>query len=239
MERLLRKLYPKWMPSELLWPLGLLACMLIAEIAILLGYTPYLVMRRMMVWNIFLAGLPFLFACGAVYFRQKQGKKLRFLSIVFWPLWLLFFPNAPYMLTDLIHLNWYQFHPHNASATFTDEPRAWFGLLYICIGVAAGTAIGMLSLRLLHNIVARRRGSFIGWCFVGGTCLLSGFGVWIGRCLRFNSWDIFHRPFWLIGETLSQLDTRVGKTILIFAAMTAMAYLLLYVFTLEKGVVRR
>lgn len=228
--RVLRKVYPKWLPGELFLPLVLLFCMLAFE-AVSATIFGYLSMRRWMVWNIFLAGLPFLFACGAVYFEQKQGKKLRFLSIVFWPLWLLFFPNAPYMLTDLIHLRWYDWYISGVG--FTDSPRAWFGLLHIFVGVAAGTIVGMLSLRLLHDMVTRRLGRLAGWCFAGGTCLLGGFGVWIGRCLRFNSWDVFHRPFWLVGETLSQLGVRAGKTILIFAAMTAVAYLLLCVFTLQ------
>ncbi len=231
MERLLRRLYPRWLPEELLWPLVLLACMAVAETVTLIFFGRHLAMRRMLLWNIFLSGIPFLVACGVVYFDQKQIKKKRLLSVILWPLWLLFFPNAPYMLTDLIHLRWYQFYISGVG--FTDKPAAWFGLLHLFTGVAAGTAIGMLSLRLLHNIVARRCGKMAGWCFAAGACALSGVGVWIGRCLRFNSWDALQRPDWLLREILAELDMRVCKTIVIFAALAAVAYLLLYVFTIR------
>ncbi|MDR3314654.1 MAG: DUF1361 domain-containing protein [Oscillospiraceae bacterium] len=231
MNKILHRVYPRWLPEALFAPLALLACMAVAVTGTLVLFYSSLAMRKMMLWNIFLSGLPFLFACGLYWQAQQGGKAKRLLALPLWLLWIFFFPNAPYMLTDLIHLRWYEFYISGVG--FTDNPVAWFGLLHMVTGVAAGAAVGMLSLRLLHSVVRTRHGSLAGWGFVGGVCALSGVGVWIGRCLRLNSWDVFTRPGRLAAYIMEALGRRALMTMVLFATLTAMAYLLVYVFTLQ------
>jgi len=81
--------------------------------------------------------------------------------------------------------------------------------------------------------VAQKHGKARGWLLVAGTSLLSGVGVWIGRCMRFNSWDIWHRPLHLLRGIAEQLDRNAMLLCILFTAMSAGAYLLLRAFLPE------
>jgi uncharacterized membrane protein len=175
-------------------------------------------------WNMLLAGAPLVFACGVLWLEHK---KRRLLALPLWLLWLFFYPNAPYILTDLIHLRNYHF---GAGGVFSSDPAAWFGFLHLCAGVAVGCCFGLVSLALLQRHVARKYGRARGWLLAACTSLLSGAGVWIGRCMRFNTWDIWHRPRYLLRGIVDQFDRNAFLLCLLFAAMSAGAYLLLRAF---------
>jgi uncharacterized membrane protein len=132
-------------------------------------------------WNLFLAWLPLLFALTALHLGRLRGWR----SWKPWlaaAAWLVFFPNAPYIFTDLIHLR-----P-------TGDHRFWLDLIMILLFAWPGFVVGCLSLRMLHAEVSTRLGFLTGWLFAGATCGLAGIGVYIGRFLRWNSWDILVNP---------------------------------------------
>jgi uncharacterized membrane protein len=134
-----------------------------------------------LVWNLFLAWLPLVFA---LLFRERcanggrRGWKLFGLGVA----WLLFFPNAPYIFTDLIHLTT-KFCGH-----------FWVDMILILLCALTGLMLGFVSLYLMQSLVAGKFGRLKSWLFVAGVAGLSGVGVFIGRFLRLNSWDIFLRP---------------------------------------------
>ncbi|MCB9430574.1 MAG: DUF1361 domain-containing protein [Ardenticatenaceae bacterium] len=130
-----------------------------------------------MVWNLFLAWLPLLFAAMAWRWWEKRP-----FSLLYTTLWLLFFPNAPYILTDFIHLRQRGGVP------------IWFDFLLLLAFALAGLYVGLLSLDWLHRLVAGENGRFLGWLFVLTTLSLSSFGVYMGRFWRWNSWDMLLRP---------------------------------------------
>ena len=102
-------------------------------------------------------------------------------------------PNAPYIVTDWIWIDDWR---------WVDVPL-WYDLgLY---GLAAGTGaiLGFISLFLVQRVVARSRGELVGWGLAVGSLLLSGVGLYLGRVLRWNSWDIFTRPGALLGDILA------------------------------------
>jgi uncharacterized membrane protein len=107
--------------------------------------------------------------------------------------WLVFFPNAPYIFTDLIHLRPVVDH------------RFWMDLIIILLFAWSGFLVGCLSLRLLHEAVARQHGWWAGWAFVASACALAGIGVYIGRFLRWNSWDLLVNPLGLAFDLLGLL----------------------------------
>jgi uncharacterized membrane protein len=185
-----------------------------------------------MLWNLFLAGMPLLFAFFILGAERLRWKKI--FTLPLWLLWLFLFPNAPYMMTDLLHLQY-------LNVQFAEtSPRVWFGYLHLCAGIAVGTCSGLLSLALLHHHIAKRYGQASGWAFAGAACFLSGIGIWIGRCMRFNTWDIWQDPWFLLRSALAQLNPRTILLCLLFAAMTAGAYLLLRCFLpLEETPLRR
>jgi uncharacterized membrane protein len=132
-------------------------------------------------WNLFLAGIPWIVTSLTVVTKGIQKSKIAvFILLGFW---LLFFPNAPYILTDLIHLR------------IVSSMPVWFDLILILSFAWAGLLFGFLSLWDIEYILGKRiKQSSIT---VISTVLLfiGSFGVYIGRYLRWNSWDLLTKPF--------------------------------------------
>lgn len=174
-------------------------------------------------WNVCLAVLPLLF-CLPLVWRQSRGQKGP-LTILWGLLWLFTLPNAPYMLTDLIHLGLYEY---NAGFHLNPNPTAWLGLAHIAGAVALGCAFGFLSLYLLHGAVRAGGHPVRGWLFCAGASALAGVGIYIGRFMRFNSWDIITRPLDILRQMASRLSPHAAAFCLLFAAMVFGGYLLFY-----------
>lgn len=174
-------------------------------------------------WNLFLAWLPLVFAllaCDA--YREGEKRNWRFLG--FGATWLLFFPNAPYIFTDIIHLN-NQHYSH-----------FWIDLVLVLLCALTGLVLGFVSLFLMQAVVKRSFGTATSWLFIAAVAGLSGFGIYLGRFLRFNSWDVFYKPVALyrgIGNWAA--DPLAHPTSLAFPALFGlflfMAYLMLYALT--------
>jgi uncharacterized membrane protein len=142
-------------------------------------------------WNLFLAWIPFALAL-LIYDGHRRGARLvQLLGLGL--LWLLFFPNAPYIVTDFKYL-----------ADMTGKTFLFEGLL---IGTAAltGLLLGFMSLYLIQAMVRRAAGARYAWLFVFVALGLSSVGVYLGRVLRWNSWDVFVRPGSLLGELTGAL----------------------------------
>ena len=175
------------------------------------------------VWNLFLAWLPLVFALLAGdEFRTRTSRNWRFFG--FAAAWLLFFPNAPYILTDLIHLTTY-FYRH-----------FWVDLVLILLCGLTGLVLGFVSLFLMQGVVRRLFGGTASWLFIGAVAALSSFGIYLGRFLRFNSWDIFWKPLALyhgIGTWAAHPLAHSNSSVfpLLFAAFLFIAYLMLYALT--------
>src|SRR6266480_4138540 len=149
-----------------------------------------------LVWNLFLAWLPLGFAFFADRFRASR---LCFLAFGF--LWLLFLPNSPYLVTDLVHL----------------KPRPpvplWFDILLVQSFVLTGLLLGFLSVYLIHRLVSHSYGWKIGWLFTLLILALAGFGIYLGRFERWNSWDLFTSPIALSADIWDMVrHPRANKT---------------------------
>jgi uncharacterized membrane protein len=176
---------------------------------------------RFLAWNLFLAWIPLVAAVG-VYDMQFRGVRLRRL-LPLGALWLLFLPNAPYLLTDLIHLG-----------TRNDAPL-WFDLVLFSAFAWTGAFLGFLSIYLMQVVIRRARGAVWSWAFVGGSLLASAFGIYLGRSLRWNSWDFVARPEPLLSDVWARLSDplahprTLGMTVALTALLSVM-YLVLYAF---------
>lgn len=142
-----------------------------------------------MLWNLFLAVIPL--AWGAA-FKSASAQKRPYLAGVFFFLWLLFLPNAPYILTDLLHLK-----PH-------PQIPLWYLLAALLSCAGTGTMLGYLSLLDVHAAVEEKWGAIAGWSTVAGSILLCGFGIYLGRFLRWNSWDALAHPIHLLRTAIGQ-----------------------------------
>ncbi|MBI2332104.1 MAG: DUF1361 domain-containing protein [Chloroflexi bacterium] len=136
-----------------------------------------------LIWNLFLAWIPFILSYFAHALSWKRSSIYLVIPIVAL-LWLLFFPNAPYMLTDLQDL---------ARGTGHEAPL-WYDVIIVVWCSWTGTLLGVISLYLMQDIITRTFNRWLGWVFVFAISGLSSFGIYIGRFVRLNSWDILQNP---------------------------------------------
>lgn len=108
--------------------------------------------------------------------------------------WLLFLPNAPYILTDLLHFK-----------DFGDVPM-WYDLLLLVSFGFTGLLLGWLSLAEVQSFLCRRYSKNIGRVLTFTALLLSGYGVYLGRFQRWNSWDILTNPVALFRDMFAVLQ---------------------------------
>ena len=137
---------------------------------------------------------------------------------------MLFFPNAPYIFTDLIHLTT-RFYGH-----------FWVDLTLILLCALTGLVLGFVSLYLMQTVVERMLGRPASWLFIGIVAALSGFGIYLGRFQRFNSWDILFRPIQLsrgisnwVADPLANANSLAFP--ILFAAFLFITYVMLYALT--------
>ncbi|MEI6290858.1 MAG: DUF1361 domain-containing protein, partial [Chloroflexota bacterium] len=174
-----------------------------------------------LIWNLLLAWIPFILAYLA--FMLSWRRLLVYLVIpVFAFLWLIFFPNAPYMLTDLQHLS-----------QLPALAPIWYDVIMLIWFSWTGMLLGIVSLNMMQEIVRREFGRLMGWVFFFLVSGLSGVGVYFGRFIRLNSWDIFSAPdqaadsfwTWLTDPSLRSIGF-IGLYTLFFIFI----YLTLYAF---------
>src|SRR3954447_4165942 len=143
-------------------------------------------------WNLFLAWVPFLISLVA-YARARPGMSgAKVLALG--ALWLLFFPNAPYIVTDLKHIGSSGVGVPILYDVLLLSAAAWTGLL-----------LGLASLFLMHAVARRVVGAVSAWVLVVGALTLSSFGIYLGRVQRWNSWDAFVRPGSRFGDIANGL----------------------------------
>ena len=175
-------------------------------------------------WNLFLAWMPLLCALAA-YNAFKRRSRLSWLVVAGCALaWLLFFPNAPYMVTDIVHL---QPRP--------DAPL-WFDLLLVSAYAWMGLCLGLVSLFLMQALVRRAAGTLASWAFALGVLGVSGFGIYAGRYLRWNSWDVVISPGGMLANVLAAaqhplLHARSVAFSGLFSLFLVSAYFMFVAFT--------
>lgn len=172
-------------------------------------------------WNLFLAWIPFALSL-VIYARAKAEAPLGVL-LPLGALWLVFFPNAPYLVTDLKHV-----------APGGRVPMLYDVLLF-ATSAWAGLLLGLTSLFLIHAVVRRLVGALNAWALVVGVLALSSFGIYLGRVHRWNSWDVVVHPGPLARQIGSGLldplsHPRPLGLMVLFTSFLLASYVVLYSF---------
>jgi uncharacterized membrane protein len=180
-------------------------------------------------WNLFLAWVPLAAAVAVYDAARRETKLVRLLPLA--AIWLLFLPNAPYLLTDFVHLG------------SRDDAPVWFDIVLFGSFAWTGMLLGFLSIFLMQGVVRRAYGSLWSWVLVGASLGASSFGIYLGRSLRWNSWDFLVRPGALLADIWARVadplayPRGVGMTLALTAVLWT-GYLTLYAFaqlgTLER-----
>ena len=174
-----------------------------------------------LIWNLFLAWIPFVLAYLA-YALSWRRALLYLIVPIFAFLWLIFFPNAPYLITDIQHL-----------ADGLGEAPVWFDVILLIWFSWTGLLLGVVSLYLMQEIVKNAFGKLFGWALVFGASILSSIGVYLGRFLRWNSWDILHNPIEILRDAwhlLRNLSLSAAGFTALFTVFFLFVYLTLYAF---------
>lgn len=153
----------------------------IVLIILRVAYTGYSTFAWM-IWNLFLAIVPLYVSHHATRVEKRMNRWL--LGIV----WLLFFPNSIYMVTDLFHLS-------------AREPvPMWYDLLLLFSTAVNGVIVGLISLNNMEQAMSTMLKKRLLHLSTFGILFLCGYGIYLGRYERWNSWDIVTQPFSLLSS---------------------------------------
>lgn len=134
-----------------------------------------------LVWNIFLAWIPYVLSRFFELYRQKQKWK----QALLFGTWLLFFPNALYIVTDLVHIDRESMVPW------------WYDVVLLFIASFIGIVLGFVSLRKAERFLRTYFTAGMVSALIALLLFLGSFGVYLGRFERWNSWDVVHNPLGL------------------------------------------
>lgn len=172
-----------------------------------------------LVWNLFLAWIPLVVAL-LVYDAHRRGARPVVL-LAGGAAWLLFFPNAPYLLTDFKHLD-----------SWTGVP-VWFDVVLLSAAAWTGLLLGFASLYLVQSVARDLLSAAAAWAIVLASIVLGSVGMYLGRFERWNSWDVVSSPRPLFGDLWSGIMSpadhpRALAVTVLFAAFLTLAYVTFY-----------
>lgn len=163
-------------------------------------------------WNTFLAIVPLFFSA-----KLLKQQKMNLKAVLCIGGWLLFFPNAPYLVTDIFH--------------FGERPivPVWFDLVIVILGAWNGILLAILSLLQVEQFFRKLYAGKLLALMMAVVFLLTSYGVYIGRYLRFNSWDIITAPVTLFSTSVKHIIhpfayTHLWAFTIIFSFMFCLMY---------------
>ncbi|MFN4145578.1 MAG: DUF1361 domain-containing protein [Runella sp.] len=181
---------------------------------------------QFLVWNLFLAWLPlgFSYTASWIYYRHTT---YRWLCWLLAGAWLAFFPNAPYLITDLMHLK------------SSPNHLIWYDALMNFSFALAGLLTGLYSILLIHRLIEKLWGNTFAWLMVTISLVLSSYGVYLGRFGRWNSWDIITHPNALFRYIWHSVQTPLAQQLtLSFSFAMLLIYFAFWFFVRYRSVLK-
>lgn len=175
-----------------------------------------------LIWNIFLAIIPYCISTLLILYQDKFRNRIAWVIPIL--IWLLFFPNAPYILTDLFHLR------QRAGVPY------WYDLALILFFAWNGLMLGYASLMDIQHILTKHFNRFVGWLVALSSLVLGSYGIYLGRYQRWNSWDIVSSPMGLFYDCIRPFadpfnHPRTFGVTIIFSLFLVLGYLVLIQMT--------
>jgi uncharacterized membrane protein len=173
-------------------------------------------------WNLVLAWVSLLFAVNLVK-NLKKERWSGWRNLSFTVLWLAFLPNTWYVLTDFIHV-----FP-------TGEISQLYDIVLISLLVFVGFILGFASLFLVHRELLHRLGQLKSYLLIELAIFIASFGIYLGRDLRWNSWDVITNPGVIINVSDKIIDPfgspRLINVTLLFFILISLLYASFWIFT--------
>jgi uncharacterized membrane protein len=172
-------------------------------------------LHRFLMWNLFLAWIPFVCAMGMAAMHRRRAAAWQYL--VPSAVWLLFFPNAAYLVTDLYNL--------------TDMPPVpfWYDVGFFATLAWTGLLLAVASLQIVQRMVRQSFGMLSSWLVVLMVVGLNGVGIYLGRFLRWNSWDVVTDPLAVMQDAVMPFLHPIAyrqpvAIIIVFSALLFVVY---------------
>ncbi len=140
-----------------------------------------------LLWNLFLAFIPYVISEFIKVNTIKKQSKIKMVFLL--AFWILFLPNAPYIITDFIHFK-------------TNTYMVWYDLFLLFCFANTGLLLAIISIKDIHAVIIRTWNIRVANTFTTSMFFLCGFGIYLGRFLRFNSWDIISSPMSLFNKSI-------------------------------------
>lgn len=165
-------------------------CLSLSFIRVKLTTSIYLLF---LIWNLFLAIIPFLIT---TYLKTINPFNVKIKNVLLIITWLLFLPNSFYIITDFVHL------------TLSKKYTFWYDLLLISSYSSLGFLLGILSLKDFEDYLLQKLSQKFSLIIIFCITILCGFGIYLGRILRYNSWDILQNPMQLFSDLFEVFGTK-------------------------------
>lgn len=176
-----------------------------------------------LIWNLFLAWIPLGLSAVINYvYTSKTIKRKLLIILPAGVFWLLFYPNAPYMITDFIH-----FRANNSFLV-------WFDLVIYSLFIWTSFLLGFVSIYLIERIVAKITNKCFGWLFVLIVLFLSSYAIYLGRFMRWNSWDMVFNPLDLFQSIVANINYQSLGFSVVYGMLLTLMYGFLYGLTYLK-----
>ncbi|EOH98060.1 DUF1361 domain-containing protein [Enterococcus pallens] len=188
-------------------------------ITMILCTTPF----SFMALNVFLAWLPIEFGCLTL----RVHGKWRYL---FSGIWLLFFPNIPYLLTDLLHLE--SLNIYRSGGGFQNDPKEWLFFLLLVLPIIVMVVVGMNQVFQLVRQLPNVKRFF--WLYLFVLAFLAAIAIYIGRFDRIHSIELLLRPLSTLNLLLGIWNIEKLQFVLLFMIIQLVIWLLLKEITQRK-----
>lgn len=172
-----------------------------------------------LIWNLFLAVVPVLFAYWLVVrLKNHNWKNPKQLLITI--AWFLFLPNSFYLVTDFIHLR----------ETF--EASLLYDAVMFTSFAVSGLILGFISVFLVHKEISRRFSPIKASSIIVGVLLACSFAIYLGRFTRWNTWDVLFKPAGLLFDVSDRVVNPIAHyetyatTLIFFVLLTSMYWVI-------------
>lgn len=204
----------RFLKAQLFYPVLLSSLLGVVFFAVRCLYSDSF-LHRFLMWNLFLAWIPFLCAMGMAAMHTRRAAAWQYIVPLI--IWLLFFPNAAYLVTDLYNLSNMPPVPY------------WYDIGFFATLAWTGLLLAVASLQIVQRMVKQSFGVISSWVVVLFVVGLNGVGIYLGRFLRWNSWDVLTNPLGILEDAimpfLHPLAYRVPvAVIVVFSTMLLVFY---------------
>lgn len=187
-----------------------------------------------MVWDLLIAWMPLeiSYFFKKVFTNKNRKKYSQMLIILLSLIWIVSYPNAPYVITDLAYLNgneYFEIVNSNIGGIkliLKNDLNMWMDFFYIFIGVWISSIISFVSLYINKQIIMEKYNNLFGWIFIFVVSIFSGFNIYLSRLEDFRSWNFIIAPYKTIVLISKNINNITFKFSMLFGGIIIIMYII-------------